>query len=326
MLRPIDPHVHLRWNEYPEGCDWAIEDAHAIGLAGLCEMPNTDPPLTDSMTVMKRIYHISEYIPHFVYKPHVGTTSNAQAFLQQAWYAKNRGLALKIYFGPSTGDMEILDRDYQKWMWQSLKVIGYTGVVMMHCEDPELFIPVAQTHPLQRPMEAEIESVNEQLRFARDAGFEGTFYVCHVTQDSVIDLLNSVSVNTVAEVSWHHMFLNYEDDLGIGKMQMNPPLRSKKTQEELLEWVINGKVDLIGSDHAPHPDPDGVSGIPTLPFWKRGCELLLDLGIDSELLDQMIFKRAKKLFDFKMKEDEWLVDYKPELWEKYGFNPFKRVQ
>lgn len=326
MLRPIDPHVHLRGNEYPEGCDWAIEDAHAIGLAGLCEMPNTDPPLTTTMEISKRIYHISEYIPHFVYKPHMGVTNNAQAFLQQAWYAKNRQLALKIYFGPSVGDLEILDPDYQKWIWQSLKVIDFRGVVMMHCEDPELFIPVAETHPLQRPMEAELRSVITQLKFAQDAGFQGTFYVCHVTQAGIVEVLNTSSLNTVAEVTWHHMFLNYEQDLGIGKWQMNPPLRDFNTQEDLLALVLDGGLDVIGSDHAPHLDFNNVSGIPALPFWNRGCEKLIELGIEPEVLDQMIFKRSKKLFDFKMAEDEWETEYDPRLWVKYGFNPFGRVQ
>ena len=324
MLRPIDPHVHLRWKEYEEGCDWAIEDAHAIGLAGLCEMPNTDPPLTETMTVMKRIYAISEYIPHFVYKPHMGVTSNTQAFLQQAYYAKNRQLALKIFFGPSTGDLEILDFNYQKWIWQTLAVIDYQGVVMMHCEDPDYFLD-HDSHIMKRTPEAEYHSVETQLKNATDAGFKGTFYVCHITDTGVVDLLNQSKLDCIAEVTWHHMFLNYQEDSGEGKMQMNPPLRDKNTQEDLLEWVVDGGLDIIGSDHAPHPDFDGVSGIPSLPFWPKGCAKLVDLGIRAKILDDYIFRNAAKLFHFKVAEEQWDLEYKPELWKKYGFNPFERV-
>src|SRR4051812_12010424 len=53
---PIDPHVHCRWNEYPEDyLKLAHRDANAVGLAALCEMPNTTPPLADYETLNDRI-------------------------------------------------------------------------------------------------------------------------------------------------------------------------------------------------------------------------------------------------------------------------------
>jgi dihydroorotase-like cyclic amidohydrolase len=112
---------------------------------------------------------------------------------------------------------------------------------------------------------------------------------------------------------------------------MNPPLRSKAMQEKLLEYVLAGKLDIIGTDHAPHPisrkdDPEKpASGIPGILFWPRGIELLRKFGISSELLDNMIFHNANKLFKWNLTPQIVDIKYDPTLWDRYGYNPFIRL-
>lgn len=113
-------------------------------------------------------------------------------------------------------------------------------------------------------------------------------------------------------------------------MKMNPPLRSKESQQSLLEMCLAGKLDIIGSDHAPHPmerkrGPNPASGIPALPFWPRGIELLRKLGISEDLLKDMTFGTANTLFKFGLAPGEVDCEYNPDLWAKYGFNPFESV-
>ncbi len=350
-LKPVDPHVHLRGEEYA-GQDYAFkafQDGMAVGLRFMYEMPNCKPFLIDQATLDERFektgWPIEDTEPPIGHGMHIGLTNDAEqvrnAFRmirREQFHERLR--ADKTFYTHSTGNMGILDEEYQRAIWGWRSTMNYQGISIGHFEDEKYF--VGEFNPQHPPSHsehqnelAELVQVERQFRNAYDANFLGTFYVAHCSSPSTVAWLEKnkkrASFQVVKEVTWHHMFLNWDDYAIHGnRVKMNPPLRSKKSQERLLDQVLSGQLDLIGTDHAPHPvalkDSDRPpSGIPAILFWPRGIELLRQHGIKEELLADLICRRAIELFQLPFQPEEVEVTYTPSLWDRYGWNPFSRL-
>jgi len=166
-------------------------------------------------------------------------------------------------------------------------------------------------------------------------GFRGTFYIAHVSNPLTVDYIEAIRKNlpfeVVMEITFHHMFLNTSDyKIQGNRVKMNPPLRPPDMQQTLLNYVLQGKFDVIGTDHAPHPierkdSEEPPSGIRALPFWPRGIELLRKEGIKEVLLEDMIFHKSNQLFKLGLRPKMVTVDPYSGLWETYGQNTFSRL-
>lgn len=119
-------------------------------------------------------------------------------------------------------------------------------------------------------------------------------------------------------------------------VKMNPPLRCRKSMAAMMQHVLDGNINIIGTDHAPHTlarknDPTSpASGIPALPYWPWFIEILQDLGCSRGLIDSMTYYTAARLFKFdthRARDGRCNVniDYDPSLWDAYGWNPFEWV-
>lgn len=341
----IDPHVHLRGEEYNTNyMKLGFEHAKKSGLIAIMEHPNPNPKLTNAENIRNRLKKGKRYRRKISHGIHMGIT-NDENQVRQALEAVQRGdcglVSDKTFYVDSTGNMGILDEDFQKRLWEIKAEMGYKEVSIGHFEDEKEFnvkfnpeYPV--THSQRQNSGAELVQVERQVRNAMDAGFKGIFYVAHVSNPDTIYFLRSmegkVPFEIATEVTWHHMFLNTDDYLvHKNRVKMNPPLRFPNIQEELLEYVLSGKVTLIGSDHAPHDltkkdhPKKPSSGIPAIPFWPKGVELLKRYGIKDRLLRQITFDNANRIFKLGLEPKEITTQYDPSLWEAYGFNPFSRI-
>lgn len=355
-LRPCDPHVHLRGGEYPEHdfATWAYSDADAVGLTAICAMPNCKPFLTTVENVQARNKEIN-LIKNGIFPAsglsvftHLGLTTDMDLNRKVLPYIlknEDKVVADKVFYCHSTGNMGILDPELQKAIWKLKAELGYTGVSIGHFEDATFFTgkfdpadPVS--HSRYQNEDAETESVETQLRNATDAGFRGTFYVAHVSSPMTVEFLHKARSFTpfkiVMEATFHHMFLDTSDYKIHGNLvKMNPPLREMSGIKmsplpTILNDVLNGLIDVIGTDHAPHPierkrdEKSPASGIPALPFWPRGIELLQKAGISQSRLDDVTFHNANNIFKLGLQSTQVETDYKKTLWTKYGYNPFSR--
>jgi dihydroorotase len=340
MVSCIDPHVHLRGTEYDfDYIGIAFEQAAKCGLACLIEMPNPVPWLTSPEAVEKRIKDNQNKSHGVMHKVNIGIT-NDLAQVKQALLSVGNGLVVadKIFYTHSTGNMGILDEDIQRSIWELKGELRYNGVSMGHFEDEKAFVsqfdsgsPIS--HSLYQNAQAELVQVERQFRWACDYGFRGTFYVCHVSNPMTVDFLrkqNPKSFKIIIECTFHHMFLNYSDYTIHGnRVKMNPPLRSPDRQAQLLEHVLCGDIDIIGSDHAPHmlarkDSNSPPSGIPAIPFWPRGVELLKEAGMSDEWLKGITFGCANRIFNLGLSEKIVDVTYDKSQWDKYGYDPFSR--
>jgi dihydroorotase len=349
-VKVIDPHVHLRGTEYDiDFRRMAFEDAAACGVAHIIEQPNPTPKLIDTRTTsmcLEMTRGVRGAVGHSI---HIGITNDIEQ-VRKAFEAVMRNecglVSDKMFYVNSTGNMGILDHDYQRRVWKMAAEMGYRGVRPAHLEDEELFdktntfnpdYPVS--HTFFQNEESEVIQLERQLRNAHDAKFKGTFYACHLSSPDSVDLVGSfkkehsdLPFDIVIEATWHHLFLNWHDYETHGnRVKMNPPLRPSDSQERLLTYLLQGKIDIIGSDHAPHPlerkdDPKKpASGIPALPFIPKGIELLRQKGIDGQLLEDITFNNANRIFRLGLVKELADVRYDPSIWSRYGWNPFSRV-
>lgn len=356
-ISPIDSHVHLRGREYEnfsyDGMNFmelSFRDAKAVGLKAMIEMPNTTPNLIDEETIEARLKQAEEYsketgIYHGLF---AGTTTNMDQVRDVFLLAKKsmdeegKTYGIKIYHAQSTGDMGILDLNLQREIPEIAVEVDYNGAVVNHLECEAKYTDIKFdfrnpiTHSLRQNPESELIQAERQIKNFYDAGFEGTFISAHTSNPNTIDYIlkvrDKMPFRIAVEMSWHHMFLNTDDyEIHENRVKMNPPLRSKEMQERNLEHVLTGNVDMVGSDHAPHPierkdsdnPPSGVSAILAYPL---GIARLMEEGIERNLLDNILFHNSDKIFNLNLKPRIVEVEYKPELWKSYGYNPFSRLE
>jgi dihydroorotase len=137
------------------------------------------------------------------------------------------------------------------------------GIITAHCEDESeldknssinLGIKSKEYNLVGINNASEYNEVKRDLRLAEETGCK--FHICHISaKESVKALENArlINKNLSGEVTVHHLLLN-ENDIkqNNGKYKMNPPLRTKKDQDSLIEAIKNDVIEVIVTDHAPH--------------------------------------------------------------------------
>ena len=324
----IDPHVHLRdWEQSDkETILHGLETARLCGVGAVFDMPNTMPTLTDGEAVMRRLddaQAAAEELqrrmagPAPFYALYAGLTSDPKQIeevvgLHERFAPKIAGL--KLFAGRSTGDLAIVETERQRVVWRTLAQLGYGGVVAVHGEKEGLFSPgrfnpeKPASHSCARPEEAEEASVGDQLRFAEEAGFEGNLHVCHVSTPGALekirrakDRINSFSLTCGATP--HHLLLNVtripEGPEGL-LFKVNPPLRSPESRSVLFQALIEGTVDWIESDHAPHTPADKyenfASGIPSLCAWPLLLKKIAETGVSRSRMARITAGAVLEVF------------------------------
>lgn len=358
-LSPIDGHLHFRGEEYKNfsynGMNFmalGFRDAIAVGLRAGIDMPNPTPNLVTQEAADKRIELADKTNPsleNLYYGIHVGTTTD----LNQVKWAVNAAMksrenngrihGVKDYYCHSTGNMGILDPEYQRKMWFTKVEEGFNGVNICHLEDQNCFLgefdykdPI--THSERQNPESELIQAERQIKNAKDARYKGIIVPAHTSNPDTIDYflgeirIGKLPFNIAIEMGWHHMLLNTDDyKIHGNRVKMNPPLRSPKLQERNLEHVLRGNVMMIGTDQAGHPldkkdSENPPSGIPAILAWPLGIAILRKNGINEDLLQRIIFHNANKIFNLNLQSKEVEVEYQPRLWKAYGYNPFSEVE
>lgn len=185
--------------------------------------------------------------------------------------------------------------------------------IVAHCEDNTL-INKGSLHQGRKAEELGINgipSVCESVHIARDillAEEAGCHYhVCHIsTKESVRAVRDAkrYGIKVTAEVTPHHLLLSEDDIPGNdANYKMNPPLRSKADQEALIEGLLDGTIDFIATDHAPHTSEEKAEGIELAPFGIVGLETAFPLLYThlvktniitlKQLVDSLTIKPAK---------------------------------
>ncbi|MBU2052672.1 MAG: dihydroorotase [Nanoarchaeota archaeon] len=325
----IDPHVHCRDEEQKEKetITHALEVAERAGVDAVFDIVNTINPVTTEQRVEERLEIADKTNSPVFYGLYVLLTPDLKQVEEAVKIHNNlfpRVVGLKLFAGKSVGNLEVIKEKDQKNVYRVLSNNNYEGVLTVHCEKesmlkPELFYaknPIS--HSWARPEIAELESIKDQIGFAWDTRFRGKLNIAHVSSPESVEYLDKVrrnlglggneigSIKVFCEVAPHHLFL-YDELMNIPEgllLKMNPPLRSRNSQQGLLKCLKEGKIDMIATDHAPHTrkekleDPY-ISGIPGLDRWPNVVDKLRKECFSEGQISNLTFNNALKIFGLR---------------------------
>ena len=121
--------------------------------------------------------------------------------------------------------------------------------------------------------ESEWGQIKRDLELAKETGC--AYHVCHISCKESVELIRRAKadgVDVTCETGPHYLVLDENDLKEEGRFKMNPPLRSKKDREALVEGIIDGTIDMIATDHAPHSADEKSKGLEKSAFGIVGIE------------------------------------------------------
>jgi len=278
----VDVHVHLRepGGEHKETIASGTYAAAKGGYTTICPMPNTRP-VPDTIETLSHVNKLIEDNARIRVLPYASIT------IREAGKERTNLAELKEHGAFAFTD-DGVGVQSAGMMYEAMQDAAKIGMaIVAHCEDNTLIYGGA-LHEGKRNKELGlpgIPSIAESVHIARDillAEAAGAHYhVCHVsTKESVrvIRDAKKAGIHVTAEVSPHHLLLSENDIPGDdADWKMNPPLRGEDDLQALREGLLDGTLDIIATDHAPHTADEKAVGMKTAPFGITGFETAFPL-------------------------------------------------
>lgn len=273
----VDVHVHYRdpGLTYKEDVHTGTSAAAHGGFTTTCAMANVDPVPNTPDLIKKMIQHNqeTEMVHVYQYAPITKDLTSDQLIDYQAM--KDAGVCgfSNDGHGVQAGGT----------MYQAMQQIKATGLPLAeHVEDDSLkFNGVMNAGKSAEklglkgiPGECESSQLARDLVLAAKTGVH--YHMCHVSTKESVELIRIAKksgINVTCEAAPHHLLLNDEmitnDD---AYYKMNPPLRTVEDQQALVDGLLDGTIDMIATDHAPHADDEKLHGMCGAAFGITGSE------------------------------------------------------
>ena len=299
----IDIHVHLRepGHEYKETIESGLLAAARGGFTAVCSMPNTNP-VNDNSQVTKFIINRSKELGlSKVYPAGSVTQGSRGTTLAEIYDMKQAGIIAVTDDGKPLENSNIMRRalEYCK---------GLNIPIFVHAEDISLVDggsmnegPFATFWGIKG-----IPNAAESIMVARDIAlseFTGAqVHFCHISTKESVEAIRQAkkrNVNVTCETAPHYFTLTDADVKDYDtNFKMNPPLRSEEDRQAIICGLVDGTIDLIASDHAPHSVVEKDVEFDMAAFGIIGLETSLSLSLklvhDGFLtLEELINKMAK---------------------------------
>lgn len=258
----IDDQVHFREPGLTHKGNIYSESRAAVagGVTSFMEMPNTNPP-TFTQTLLEDKFQIAARTALANHSFFIGAANdNVEEVLKTD---HKRVCGLKIFMGSSTGnllvdDPKTLEQFFSRW----------PSLIATHCEDEPTIrantaafkekygedVPIGE-HPVIRSEEACYRSSSFAVGLAKQHGTR--LHILHIStarETSLFD--NSIPLEKkkiTAEACIHHLWFNDADYARLGTLlKWNPAVKSARDQQEILKAVLDDRIDVIATDHAPH--------------------------------------------------------------------------
>lgn len=293
----IDVHVHFRDPGAPHKEDWESGSRAALagGITSVMDMPNTSPPTTTLEDLEeKRRRAAGKSRVHYGLAFGLTNDNEAQAAVADC-------LALKAYLGESTGSLLLED---DRVLRSILEAPGPPLVV--HAEDQRTLErremdlgkgSEALDHGKIRDESVALAALMRVIHCMTRRG--RSVHVAHISTAREVEALLRAKRNGLplsCEVTPHHLFLDvrYVAERGcLGKV--NPPLRSPATRALMWRHTQEGHLDMVASDHAPHPLAEKEQLYPEAPAGLPGVELTLPLLVNAAVDDALCFEHVTQL-------------------------------
>ena len=252
----VDVHVHLREPGYfyKETIETGTLAAARGGYAAVCAMPNVNPAPDTMKNLRVQLELIRKHARVPVY-PYGSITMGQRGRGELADFT---ALAPHVCAFSDDG-RGVQDAELMELAMLAVKKTG--RLIAAHCEDESLLRggyihdgPYARLHGHAGICsESETAQVRRDLHLAAKTGCP--YHVCHVSAKETVAAIREAKkagVDVTCETAPHYLLLNDMDLEEDGWFKMNPPIREKADQEALIEGLLDGTVDMIVTDHAPH--------------------------------------------------------------------------
>lgn len=271
----VDVHVHLREPgfSYKETVETGTRAAARGGFTAICAMPNLNPTPDCPANLAEQHKRIREgaCIPVYPY----GTITVGE---QGRELADLEGLAPDVIAFSDDGRGVQREGKMEEAMRRA-KALG--KMIVAHCEDDSLLHAgyihdgdYAKAHGHAGICsESEWRQVERDLALVRKTGC--AYHICHVSTKESVALIRQAKaegLNVTCETAPHYLVLTDADLQEDGRFKMNPPLRSAADREALRAGLLDGTVDMIATDHAPHAEEEKSRGLKASMMGVVGLE------------------------------------------------------
>ena len=293
----IDDHVHFREPGLTEKADIDTESraAAAGGVTSYFDMPNCNPQTT-TLEALEEKFALAREKSHVNYSFFYGATNdNADTF---AKLPADRIPGIKLFMGSSTGNMLVDKQQALEYIFKTCKL-----PLMAHCEDTDIINqnmaevkqawgddPQVSLHPLIRSEEACLASSRKAVELAKKYGTR--LHIAHISTAEELELFANSQQPTAnsritAEACVGHLYFTQLDHERLGaKIKVNPAIKTPVDQFMLREALTDGRISVVGTDHAPHllSQKEGgcvkaASGMPMIQFSLVTMLELVDEGV-----------------------------------------------
>ncbi len=333
----VDVHVHLREPGfiYKENMKTGTLAAAHGGITHVCAMPNLNP-VPDSIENLKVSLDAIEKDAVVGVYPYgsitVGQKGEALSDLE--------GMAKDVIAFSDDGRGVQDEGMMRKAM---LKAKALNKMIVAHCEVNELLCggyihdgEYAKLHGHRGICsESEYKQVERDIKLAKETGVR--YHVCHISTKETVELVRQAKkdgISVTCETGPHYLVFNDMDLIEHARFKMNPPIRSEEDRQALVEGILDGTIDMIATDHAPHSEEEKTRGLEKSLMGVVGLETSFPVmythfvrngKMSMEHLMKLMHDNAKKRFgignDIEIGQRADLTVF--DVNEKYNVNPDK---
>ena len=270
-----DVHVHLREPgfSYKETVKTGCAAAARGGYTALCTMPNLSP-VPDSVEHLEEVWAPILRDASVTVRPYGAITVGQRG----ECLSDLAGMADRVIAFSDDGRGVQSDRLMRSAMEQA-RALG--KMIVAHCEDNRLlgggYIhdgDYARAHGHRGICsESEWGQIRRDLELVRETGV--SYHVCHVSTAESVELIRRAKaegLDVTCETAPHYLTMDDSCLQEHGRFKMNPPLRSRRDREALVAGLLDGTVDMIATDHAPHSLEEKAKGLAGSAFGVVGLE------------------------------------------------------
>ena len=260
----VDVHVHLREPGFSmkETIAQGTAAGAASGYTALCAMPNLNPvpDCPEKLKIETDIIEKDAVIPVYAY----GSITMGQNGGELVSFAE---MTDAIGFSDDGKGVQ-----NEAMMRRAMSEIAQTGrILAAHCEDDSLNPNRGVIHDgvyakanglVGIPSQSEWRQIERDLQLVKETGCK--YHVCHVSAKESVDVIRKAKaegISVTCETAPHYLALCDEDLLDEGRFKMNPPIRGKDDRDALIAGLIDGTIDVVATDHAPHTAEEKSGGL-----------------------------------------------------------------
>ena len=330
LLGFCDVHVHFREPGFSyKGTVAAGSRASAKGgYTAVCTMPNLNPVPDSAENIKKQLEIIERDAVIDVY-PYASITVG-----QRGERLSDMEELATLAIGFSDDGRGVQSEELMKAAMLRAKELG--KIIVAHCEDNSLLHggyihdgEYARAHGHRGICsESEWGPIKRDIELLRKTG--AAYHVCHISTKESVELIRQAKregLDITCETAPHYLILDDSCLREDGKFKMNPPLRSSDDREALIEGILDGTIDMIATDHAPHSVDDKSKGLEGSAFGIVGIETafaamythFVKTGIITlERLEELLAVAPRKRFGLPISDAGFSIF---KLDESFNVNP-----